>query len=267
MDRQMIDLRNIKWGNWRHGAISGVFPKEKIGDKYFKLSAYSADIGIYGIQSVSEVIACRVGKIIGIDCVEYRLVPAMVRLNNMEFETVLCESDDYNLRDEGVMVFEDLYNSRVRAMGEISPLEFCREIGIEEDVYRMFALDYLINNIDRHGRNIEIMIDNRGKMRLAPLFDFGLSLFSSKDDQDLTDKLDSNQMPSNSFIGGRNLRGNLILIDTQIRLRGPISESKEVLFDGLDEYISKERIEFLWRCLLRRFEVLRGYERILCFTT
>ena len=262
MDRQPLDLRNIKWGDWRHGAISGVFPKEKVGKKYYKLSAYSPDVGIYGIQSVSEVIASRVGKILGIDCVEYRLVPAMVRLNNIEFETLLCESEDYNLRNEGVMVFEDLYNSRVRSMGEISPLEFCRELGIKDGVYKMFVLDYLINNIDRHGRNVEILVDERGNMRLAPLFDHGLSLFSSKEDTDLVDSIDSDQMLVNSFIGSPNLKRNLSLIDTQLGLRGEIWESREVLFDGLDEYISQERVEYIWRCLCRRFEVLQDYINI-----
>jgi len=263
MAKKMLDLRDIKWGNWRHGATSGVFPKERVGDKYYKLSAYNPDFGIYGIQSMSEVIASRVGKIIGIDCVEYRLVPALVRLNNDEFETVVCESEDYNLRDEGIFVFEDIYTSRIRAKGEISPFDFAKEIGIDADVYKMFVLDYLINNIDRHGRNIEILVDERGNMRLAPLFDFGLSLFSSKADQDLIDKLDSDHTLSNSFVGGSNLKGNLSLIDTQISLRELNIRHREAIFNGLDEYISQERIEYIWRCLLRRFEVLRGVENII----
>lgn len=129
MDRQILDLRNIKWGNWRHGATSGIFPKERVGNKYYKLSAYSRDVGIYGIQSISEVIASRVGKILGIECVEYRLVPALVILNNREFETLLCESDDYNTSDAGVLVFEDIYTSRIRVKGDISPLDFAKEIG------------------------------------------------------------------------------------------------------------------------------------------
>lgn len=267
MAREMLDLRDIKWGDWRHGATSGVFPKEKIGDKYYKLSAYSPDFGIYGIQSISEVIASRVAKILGIECVEYRLVPAIVRLNNDEFETLICESDDYNVQNEGILVFEDIYSSRIRAMGEISPLDFAKEIGNKDGVYKMFVLDYLINNIDRHGRNIEIMIDDRGKMRLAPLFDFGLSLFSSKSDQDLTDKLDSDHTLSNSFVGGANLRDNLGLIDTPIALRELKMSDKEGVFEGLAGYISIERIEFLWRCLQRRFNVLLEYETVLCFTT
>ena len=267
MAKKMLDLRDIKWGNWRHGATSGVFPKERVGDKYYKLSAYNPDFGIYGIQSMSEVIASRVGKIIGIDCVEYRLVPALVRLNNIEMETLLCESDDYNSKDEGILVFEDIYTSRIRVMGDISPLEFCREIGIHDEVYRMFVLDYLINNIDRHGRNIEILVDDRGVMRLAPLFDFGLSLFSSKRDEDLVDSLDSDQTLSNSFVGGSNLRGNLGLRDSQITLRGFNLSHREALFDGLGEYISQERVEFLWTCLQRRFNVLLECEAVLCFTT
>lgn len=267
MDRQPMDLRHVKWGDRRHGATSGVFLKERVGDKYYKLSAYSPSVGIYGIQSVSEVIASRVGKILGIDCVEYRLVPALVRLKNIEMETVVCESDDYNIQNEGILVFEDLYMSLIRTKGNISPLDFCREIGIQEDVYKMFVLDYLINNIDRHGRNIEIMVDDRGVQRLAPLFDFGLSLFSSKADQDLTNNLDSDQMLANSFVGSPSLRGNLGLIDTEIRLRELNERHREVLFEGLYEYISAERMEFLWRCLMRRYGVLQEYKTLLCFTT
>lgn len=266
MDTGVLDLRQVKWGDWRHGAISGVFPKEKVGKKYYKLSAFSPDVGIYGIQSISEVIASRVAKIIGVDCVEYRLVPAVVRLNNQEFETILCESDDYNHRDEGILVFEDLYSSRIRVKGEISPLDFAKEIGIHDEVYRMFVLDYLINNIDRHGRNVEILVDERGKMRFAPLFDHGLSLFSSKGDEDLVDSLDSDHTLSNSFVGSPNLRDNLDLIDRPIRFRRLNLSHREVIFEGVEEYISSERIEFIWRCLLRRYGVLREYETILCVT-
>lgn len=131
----------------------------------------------------------------------------------------------------------------------------------------MFVLDYLINNIDRHGRNVEILVDERGNMRLAPLFDFGLSLFSSKRDEDLVDLLDSDHTLSNSFVGGSNLKGNLSLIDTQITLRELNMRHREAIFNGLDEYISQERIEFLWRFLMRRFEVLLKYEPVLCFTS
>lgn len=36
-------------------------------------------------------------------------------------------------------------------------------------VYQMLTVDYLICNRDRHGANIELLIDEEGKARPAPL--------------------------------------------------------------------------------------------------
>lgn len=44
----------------------------------------------------------------------------------------------------------------------------------------MIAIDYLILNRDRHGANIEILRNARARiLRIAPLFDHGLSLLYS----------------------------------------------------------------------------------------
>ena len=53
-------------------------------------------------------------------------------------------------------------------------------MGWEDYVYQMLIVDYLILNRDRHGANIEVLRNSRKKtVRLAPLFDQGLSLLRS----------------------------------------------------------------------------------------
>lgn len=72
-----------------------------------------------------------------------------------------------------------------------SPLDFFVRMGWAAYVYQMLAVDYLICNRDRHGVNIEILIDEEGQARPTPLFDQGLSLlFSSYNNLESIQKYD-----------------------------------------------------------------------------
>lgn len=55
----------------------------------------------------------------------------------------------------------------------------------------MFIVDYLICNRDRHGANIEVLLDEKEEPRIEPLFDQGLLLlFSCYNDLESVRKFD-----------------------------------------------------------------------------
>ena len=63
-----------------------------------------------------------------------------------------------------------------------NPYEFCKRNGWQKYVDEIIAVDFLILNRDRHGANIEVLRNARAKtIRIAPLFDHGLSLLFNCD--------------------------------------------------------------------------------------
>jgi len=253
----VVDLRHLEWGTGINGTSKGLFPKVKSGRYYFKMSAYNMNVGVYGNQSISEVLASRIAHIIGVRCVEYRPVYGLIRLDGREFKTLICVSEEYKKDGETAIPIENYYTAWRGSRGNGSVMEMCEGIGELGNIYKMFVFDYLINNIDRNGRNLEILVGKKGKISLSPLFDNGLSLFSTKADHELDSYLDRDDLTVNNFIGEMNLRRNLEYIDKKIVLNRIKEEHREYLFRDLREFISKEREEFIWRRVWRRFNETR----------
>lgn len=71
--------------------------------------------------------------------------------------------------------------------------------------------DCLIANRDRHGANIEVLRSREGGVRLAPLFDNGVSsVFSCYGDERRVREFDPlADVWANNFIGTRSLQENL----------------------------------------------------------
>ena len=110
---------------------------------------------------MNEIVVQRLMNLLEIDHLEYTLIHAIVTIENKDYETYLCESEDYKNPDEGKVSLEDFY-SLYREEGE-SPFDFCKRMGWEKYVYEMFLIDYLVLNRDRHGANIEILRDLKTK--------------------------------------------------------------------------------------------------------
>lgn len=55
-----------------------------------------------------------------------------------------------------------------------------KSLGLEEEARRMFVIDALILNEDRHKNNFGFIVDNRTQkiVKMAPLFDHNLSLLT-----------------------------------------------------------------------------------------
>ena len=104
----------------------------------------------------------------------YRLVHALVEVDEQEYTTWLCVSKDYRKLGEtnvSLEIFHDLMRE-----GRELPLDFCKRMGWGRQVAETMLVDFLIGNMDRHGSNTEVLMDKNGNLRLAPIFDFGYSL-------------------------------------------------------------------------------------------
>ena len=256
---QEIDLTKIQWLKNPRGTSStdGCYLKG-IDDTvnptiYYKLSNYDYYKGIIGHESINEIIAYRLGSILGFNCLDYKLIKAKVNLNDKILTTFLTSSVEFKKSNESKIRFEDFYEFNKLSSSE-SPLNFAIRMGFEDLINQMLLFDFLIINRDRHGVNMEVLKSEK-KYRLAPLFDNGMSFLAPlqncteqyKDFNVMSDKL------VNNFIGSRSLFYNLTLISKPVKVNPITSKTRESIFYGLEETMPKIFFDKVWEIIERRF--------------
>lgn len=252
------DLTRLSWSERANtSGTGGTFLKAREtttrGTTYFKLSCYDSYRGIYGHECVNELIASRLMGLLGIPHVAYSLVHAHVAIDGKSYETWLSASDSYRRPKERKQAL-DLYYDLHRE-GPESPLDFCRRMGWKTIIDQIFLIDFLLVNRDRHGANIEVIIDPSGQQRLAPVFDTGLSLlFSTYGDEQRIKEFDPlADVNANNYLGARSLIENLGLIDTPLSVAPLTREGIDRIVDDLDCVLSSCHREKIKDILTQRW--------------
>ncbi|MBO7700546.1 MAG: hypothetical protein J6S47_05720 [Eubacteriaceae bacterium] len=258
--REKQDLKYLNWSRIRNSSgTAGSFLKavsELSGSRvYYKLSNYDSLRGVTGHESVNELIADRLLTILGIEHIHYQLIHADVLVDGKVMETYVCASENFREKGEDKLAIDVFYELE-RLDGE-SPLDFCVRMGWGEYIWRMLAVDYLILNRDRHGANIEVLRSKNEKtIRLAPLFDHGLSLLCRCGSEDEIVKYDVlADMPVQCFVGSRSAMDNLKLIPAgMLPELKPLKESdRTILLEGLDGIISQGHQDKIWEMIWKRW--------------
>lgn len=257
--KELQDMRYLQWSKIRHSSgTAGSFLKaqEKRNGKkyYYKLSNYNAIEGIIGHESVNEIVVDRLLQYMNIEHLQYQLIHAIVIIEDKQIETYICASEDYKLSGESKLAFDVFYEMERKA-GEAA-IDFILRMGWENYIYDMLLIDFLILNRDRHGANIEVLRDKKKKsIRLAPLFDYGLSLiFQCYDEKsiDLVDVLEDK--PVQCFVGTHSTEKNLQIIPVDKRRHLPAFDDtlKAYLFSGLEEIVTEKWMNTVWKMLCER---------------
>ena len=222
---------------------------------------------MYGHECVNELIASRLMDALCIEHVPYRLVHARVAVGGKVFETWLSESASFRARGQSKASLARFYGLN-HLPGE-GRLEFCRRFGWGPHVQKTMLVDYLIANRDRHGGNLEVLKDRDGRVRLAPLFDNGLSLcFSTFEASQLADIDPAGDIVANNFLGTRSLEQNLLQFVPPDLGIGRLTETHEsALFTGLEAALDgaiqgasgREFAQFLWRMIWERWCRYEGF--------
>lgn len=256
------DLTYLKWSHIRSSSgTAGTFLKSQSSlggeKKYYKLSNYDSINGVIGHECVNEIIVDRLLTILGIEHLDYELVHANIEIEGNIYSTYLCSSRDFKDRGESKAALDDYY--RLNSEKGESHYGFCVRNGWKQYIDEMIVVDYLILNRDRHGANIEVLRNSRNHtLRVAPLFDHGLSLlYSCRNDEEakrydiLEDKRCQNYIGSNSCFE------NLSLIkDSKPILANKLKESdKEVIFKDMRGIISDIFIEKIWSMIWERYKI------------
>ena len=255
------DLRYLEWSKVRKSSgTAGSFLKSREiidgRNVYYKLSCYDSVNGITGSECVYETVTDRLLDILNIEHLHYRLIHAVISLNGNEIETWLSASDDFKLPGESKMAFEDYYELK-RNKGE-DPIAFLEHCGWRDQKDSMLLVDYLILNRDRHGANIEVIKrKNPSEVRLAPLFDHGVSLFCTcRGDEEIRSFDVMLDRPVQSFVGSRSAEENLSLITPGFidRIRPLEERDRQIILDGLENVVSGTHSDRIWEMIWGRWK-------------
>lgn len=260
------DMTHLSWSKVRNssgtaGSFLKAYEDTPEGKIYYKLSNYDAFHGVVGHECVNEIIVDRLLNILGIDHLSYELIHAEILVDGKRIETWLCASRDFKRRGESKVALDAYYQAE-REPNE-SPLDFCIRCGWEKAIYEMLVVDYLILNRDRHGANMEVLRNRYQRtVRLAPLFDHGVSLLSRCADTSAMGSEDvMADKPVQCFVGSRSSWENLKLIpaDNRPKLHALTEADKDVLFEGLGDALDECWLECIWEMIWRRWQ---AYESI-----
>lgn len=265
--RGLQDYKYLSFSINRHSSgTDGTFLKavdEKMDKRYYyKLSNYNSADGFFGHESVNEIIVDRLLNIIGIKHLHYDLIYAQVSINKQIYQTYMCVSENYKKNEESKISFELFYDNKKYENEDI--FSFSNRYDLLDDIEDIILVDYLIDNRDRHGANIEVLHNKTtGSYRLAPIFDNGLSLLFSCTNEDMIKEYDvTKKIKAQSYFGNNDLEKNLLLIrQNKMKIINKLSkEDKEYIFKDLDGIISKNHQDKIWRLINKRIESY-GYIR------
>ncbi|MBR4515297.1 MAG: hypothetical protein IKO61_10480 [Lachnospiraceae bacterium] len=259
------DLTYLKWSHIRNSSgTAGTFLKSESTldgiKKYYKLSDFDQINGVVGHECVNEIIVDRLLNILKVDHIHYQLINAVIEIDGREYTTYLCCSEDFKKAGESKAALDNYYTVN-HLIGE-SHYDFCVRMGWQKYIDVMLAVDYIILNRDRHGANIEVLRNPRLKtIRLAPLFDHGLSLMYSCITEQEVEQYDiSEDKRCQNFIGGFSCYDNLSLIKERNLFEGKLNKKdKASIFEGLDKVLSKQHIDKLWDMIYSRYKT---YEKL-----
>jgi hypothetical protein len=270
MDNKIIkekqDLTYLNWSRIRASSgTAGSFLKSysDLGAKkiYYKLSNFDSYKGVIGHECVNEIIVDRLLTILGIEHLNYRLIHADIDINGSIYDTWVCASDDFKNKGDKKLALDAYY--QLEKLENERPLDFCIRMGWENYIYQMLIVDFLILNRDRHGANIEVLKNTlSGQLRLAPLFDNGLSLIFNCYSEDEIDKVNvMEDKPVQCFVGSKSAFDNLKLIPANlIPALNPLKESdKELLFADLDGIINLKYQDKIWEMIWTRWKYYEGF--------
>jgi len=263
--KEKQDMTYLSWSIYRSSSgTAGSFLKSysELGGKkiYYKLSNFDKVYGVIGHECVNELIVDRLLTILGIPHLKYQLIHADVLVDGKTQEVYLCASEDFKSPNESKTAL-DVYRE-IEGIGEESALDFCIRNGWEDYIYQMLVVDYLILNRDRHGANIEVLKNSRKRtLRLAPLFDHGVSLLSRCEEEHFADYDVMKDRVCNNFIGSSSTYENLKLIPhTKMPNVNPLREKdREIIMAGLEDVIPQVLQDKIWEMIWKRWCVYEDF--------
>ncbi len=259
---EKTDLSFLKWSHSRQSSgTAGTFLKSQSNidgvKKYYKISNFDPIEGIIGHECVNELIVDRLLTILGVEHLSYELINAEIEIEGRKYNSYICASEDFKKKGESKTALDNYY--KTNANPEESHYEFCVRNGWRKYIDTMIAVDYLILNRDRHGANIEVLRNSRAHtIRIAPLFDHGLSLiYSCQSEKEAATFNVLEDRRVQSFIGGHSCYKNLDFIkDKKTVFKNKLEKSdRGIILEGLEYVLPTVYLDTIWNMIWERYKI------------
>lgn len=246
----MLDLRHLKWDDTTaQGSSFGMLNKAEEFTStgkhfYYKMSRMQGS-SIVGHEAIFEYIASRVLDVLDIPHVSYNLLPAIIFLRNKELKTVICRSEDYKEPEDEVIPICEYCPEQSLAEQTI-----VNDFGLQS-LFQIYLTDFILNNIDRHGYNIEIV----NGTEIAPLFDHGNSLLYWAPNEYSVYAYDvMTDSPTNNYVGDESLYTNLHRINRPVQVNPLTERSRSYIFYNVKkEFLPQSIKDKTWEMIWRRY--------------
>ena len=262
------DLTGLSWsmgrdfsGNFSQTSLGAYYKNTEITNqvkKYYKASRLIHSMG-FGDESVYEVIYSRLMRELGISCVDYKLVHAKIEIKGNNYQTYICESQDFAKNYTSRRTFEKFIEVEGESISEI-----VKKYGFQKMIDQIIIADFITLNFDRHGANVEVLADAAGNYFLAPLFDSGNSFFSPYP------SCDANQLPTireydvmqnkrlgNHFMGAEDMLDSLKFVKNKVAINEFANIDFNSIFECIDRILPKEYIEKIQQMITMRLSYLK----------
>jgi hypothetical protein len=223
---QIYDLRNITWSNQKGSNTNGILLKTQINNKYLKLGSFSGEF-FYNREPLFEVLSSRVGQQLNLNVLKYDLILVKININGNQLVTEASISTEYKNNEKAIPIEEFTTPNE----GGIKKL---KTLGLINDYKKLVIFDFIICNMDRHGKNIEVLLNDKGKYRLALAFDNSFTALTYRYNQMLNKDFENyrynDDTKVNNYLGNNNLESNLKLFKPLPKLK---YLNREELFQGI----------------------------------
>ena len=256
-----IDLTGYTWhklseAGTSHGSLYKVTLNYN-GKTYFLKLSMIIGKEVVGHESINEVIVSRLLDVLKLPHTRYDLIVAKIKIKDDIFVAPICVSESFVHDNETAIPLEEYCTLR-----NVEPLVAMKTLGFQEYLDRLFAVDFLIANRDRHGYNIELL-QNTGRIYPAPLFDNGFSFVAPlQNDIDLIQAFNPmRDVVTNNYIGSQSLYDNLKQIEQPLVVSPLTKQSRRYIFYKLSSFVSKEHLDKIWDIIWMRYHYLldNGY--------
>ena len=130
-----------------------------------------------GIEPIIEVIAYRLGKLLGLDIAEQRLGVAKFKKSEKEYVSLVSVSPNF-VEDRELFELKDFAEIyHINENISIEDLIGNKSIPTEnEKLWSLMIFDFIIMNEDRHNQNIAWLYGEADEVSLSPIYDNGYSM-------------------------------------------------------------------------------------------
>ena len=258
MVRVMSDLRYLSWNDSESfGSSFGMLNKaeELTSDGhhyYYKLSRMQGS-AIVGFESVFEYIASRYFDVLGIPHVVYDILPANIHIRDKDIFALVCRSEDYKLPEDEAVPIEEFCPER-----DLAESTIIKTFGAQV-LFQIYLVDFLINNVDRHGHNLEVVLSN-GRETIAPLFDHGSCLLHWAPNEDSVQRYDVlTDTHTNNYVGDESLFTNLHKITNPVLVNPLTPRARSYIFYNLkNQYLPQGIKDKTWEMICVRYNYAKN---------